>query len=650
MANYRYFRVRITKVRAGTGLQSAQFSDWNFLSGGSRDAPTAVVAFHPGDSSVAASIDDASTANKYYVGDQRCVQIMWDFGAAVALDEYRWYTADDADTRDPVSWVVEASDDPDAWWWTTVHTVTDYATTTSRNTLVNTWAISPPSPDTPPTPVGQAGRYWRFTPTARRGGGTSTVQYSEFQMLAEGLHRTPTAQSSPSGQSANATDWTLSTKLEDGTLSNTQLVVDLGASLECDEYRWFTAGDADDRDPISWTLERSDDNTNWTTVDTRTSETITTARGALAFSGTIADDGPPPATTRCHWGIDGGGSGEGGSPPPIEGSPDLAEMKRLGTARPFAEDGPWNTIIPVDAVYYDSPMLRTVTPDEQTALGQSNNRRHWYIAATSVSINYTDDTDPLYDVDVPAHNYNPFGRNWPAANFDFHGAEGLAEDQDSDHILIVQNTDDGELLDMWQARTSNSPSDPTGIPYTIRNRTGSTGYARSNVVTDPGAGSELDPPTGIGNSDGTRASNFSWLAGILTARDVAADTIDHALVVGLGYLTLSNDTWWWPATGPDNGGHSGFTDMGDRIAIPRDVEMPADMSPLGQKFFVCLQEYGAYVGDFVGSAYPHIYINAADTYDDQTLWDLYVWFFGDPDPDIDKMLPHLRIVGRDPGG
>jgi hypothetical protein len=346
------------------------------------------------------------------------------------------------------------------------------------------------------------------------------------------------------------------------------------------------------------------------------------------------------------------------------GDPTLDEQKRQGLARPFAEDGPWNTLIPLDATYYDSPMLRTVTPAEQSALGQSNNRRHWYVADSSVSLNYVENADPTWTVDVPAHNYNPFGRDWPADTFTIDAPADLVEDQDVDHILVIINKDTGAVTELWQAETTDSPlaeglaqqanwEKQTLAARTITNRifggSQATGYARSDIVTDPGAGSTIDPPTGIGNSDGTRASNFSWAAGVITGRDMAAATIDHALVIGLGYLTLSNDTWWSPATGPDNGGHSGFTDMGDRIAIDRDTPMPSGMSALGQKFFVCLQEYGAYVGDFVGSAYPHFYIDAA-TVNPADTYDLFVWFFGNPDPDIDKMLPYLRVVNRDPGG
>lgn len=354
--------------------------------------------------------------------------------------------------------------------------------------------------------------------------------------------------------------------------------------------------------------------------------------------------------------LPGGGGGGGGGP--------LDELKRTGLARPFAEDGPWNTTIPLGATYYTSERLTTLTPQEQSDLGASTNERHWYVAGSSVSLVWSSNSDPLWTVDVPAHNYNPFGRNWPADTFTFHCPDSLVEGQDIDHILVVINQDTGDGFEVWQAETTNSPlaeglaqqanwEKQTLPARTITNRifggSQATGYARWNIISDPGAGSTISPATGIGNSDGTRASNFSWAAGLITGRDMAAPTIDHALVISLGYLTLDNSNWTWPATGPDNGGHSGYTWMGDRIAIPRSTPMPSGMSVLGQKVFTCLQEYGAYVGDFVGSAWPIFYIDHA-TVDEADTYDLFVWFFGNPDPDIDKMLPHLRVVGRNPGG
>lgn len=293
---YRYWRWRVTAVRTDTGADSlAQIAEFNLMAGGSRLAPSSVVGLgDDGGSEGVSCLDDTNTSNKWLT-TRHAMQAVWDMGTAVTPDAYRWYTANDADGRDPVSWVLEASDDPDAWWWTVIDTVTAYSVTTSRNTLVNTWTITPPTPDTPPARSGQAWRYWRFTPTARRGGGSTTTQFSELHMTCAGRRTVSTGQSGPAGTGAEgvdqADDWAVLSKLVGGTPADCAVTLDLGSSLACDGYEWFTANDATDRDPVSWTLEGSDDNSTWTTVDTQTSVTITTSRLASAFSGSITASG-----------------------------------------------------------------------------------------------------------------------------------------------------------------------------------------------------------------------------------------------------------------------------------------------------------------------------------------------------------------------
>lgn len=52
-------------------------------------------------------------------------------------------------------------------------------------------------------------------------------------------------------------------------------------------YKWYTANDAPERDPVSRTIELSNDQSNWVTVDTVSDANITTSRYALAFTWTI---------------------------------------------------------------------------------------------------------------------------------------------------------------------------------------------------------------------------------------------------------------------------------------------------------------------------------------------------------------------------
>lgn len=348
----------------------------------------------------------------------------------------------------------------------------------------------------------------------------------------------------------------------------------------------------------------------------------------------------------------GGGTGGGGGP-----EEPLDVQKRQGTARPFAEDSPWNTPLTGSETWYDSVRLRTYMVEE----GLPGPIRHWYVAMSSVSVNYADNNDPVWTADMPNYVYTPFNRNRTASEFTVHAPDDIVEDQDSDHILILQNTDTGHLLDVWQAETTNSPYDPddggwtpTGLPpRTISNRPGSPGWAVSNVITDPGAGSTISPPTGLGTNDGTRAANFSWLAGLLTQRDMDSVEIDHALVVSLGYVTFDNTNWIAPATATDNGGHDGPLRMGDRIGLPPDTVEP-DWDPavatIGHKIYECLKTHGAYVGDFVGSPYPMLYIDAKMSAPSQAeVGKIFVWWESYT-PVMDELVPFLRIANRNPGG
>lgn len=52
-----------------------------------------------------------------------------------------------------------------------------------------------------------------------------------------------------------------------------QLIIDMGSSQPIQSYSYCTANDEVGRDPTAWTLEGSNDNTNWTLMDTRSGYT-----------------------------------------------------------------------------------------------------------------------------------------------------------------------------------------------------------------------------------------------------------------------------------------------------------------------------------------------------------------------------------------
>ncbi len=131
-------------------------------------------------------------------------------------------------------------------------------------------------------------RYYRFTPTKlRNGAGANSVQLAEFEFLKEGSSVIPgdtPLVSNPGGNNpqneapANLVDRDVETKWLD--FNKGAVVFDFGDSMQIDAYGFTTADDAAERDPVSWTLEGSDDAQAWHLLDTQADHATPTARGA----------------------------------------------------------------------------------------------------------------------------------------------------------------------------------------------------------------------------------------------------------------------------------------------------------------------------------------------------------------------------------
>jgi len=122
-------------------------------------------------------------------------------------------------------------------------------------------------------------KFYQFNPTKVRSGGT--FQVSEISFRYQG------ADVSTSGATGtgNFQSWEPAQNILDGNVNTkacctvTHLTVEFPSATSVDEFRFATANDVDGRDPVRWTMSGSDDNSNWVTLHSQTSDyACTTSR------------------------------------------------------------------------------------------------------------------------------------------------------------------------------------------------------------------------------------------------------------------------------------------------------------------------------------------------------------------------------------
>jgi hypothetical protein len=147
-------------------------------------------------------------------------------------------------------------------------------------------------------PTGAFYTYWKWNITGARGP-TTMIQAAEFTFQKNGVSDAMTGVtvsnpggSNPGGEEpSKLSDGNTNTKWLDFNFSgnnstpssgNSTFIWQFNTAKSFDGYTWYTANDADNRDPITWTISASKDGTTYTTLDTRTNVSITTNRYFLA--------------------------------------------------------------------------------------------------------------------------------------------------------------------------------------------------------------------------------------------------------------------------------------------------------------------------------------------------------------------------------
>ena len=138
-------------------------------------------------------------------------------------------------------------------------------------------------------------RYIKWYISANRSS-PNVTQMSEFEICDNSW----TKMARPSWTSITADkawhSWEWIDKLIDGSTSTKYctpnnppitITIDLWTTVDFstyNKYKRYTANDAYQRDPISWTISVSNDGSNWTEVSSVSNASITTSRNTLAWT------------------------------------------------------------------------------------------------------------------------------------------------------------------------------------------------------------------------------------------------------------------------------------------------------------------------------------------------------------------------------
>ena len=237
-----------------------------------------------------------------------------DTQTGITFDAYRWHTSTDAATpgRTPDAWSVEGSDDGVTWF--TLDSRADVAFV-GTGKPVGPYLLRPARFELPPehwaatnataaTLAGVTAQYLRFTVHAARNEvntsdfGSSGFSFAELRLMTNGapvLYPAETTVYAPGGSYNSLGTYPFPPeRVVDNDVSGSSnnrwysdvminpLVVNMGRPVSFDAYGLYTSYNVANRDPVSWTLEISNNKSEWHVIDCRTNETITTDRAALA--------------------------------------------------------------------------------------------------------------------------------------------------------------------------------------------------------------------------------------------------------------------------------------------------------------------------------------------------------------------------------
>lgn len=143
-------------------------------------------------------------------------------------------------------------------------------------------------------------QYYRFSQTKLRNNATAnSIQLAEMQLFLNATQITGATASNPGGNNpgaeppAKAVDGDTNTKWLD--FNKSALVLNFGSPVTVNGYRWATANDSIDRDPIRWRFEGSTNGSTWTVLDDQTAADFPVPTTRFAYLSTLGFNQVPDA-------------------------------------------------------------------------------------------------------------------------------------------------------------------------------------------------------------------------------------------------------------------------------------------------------------------------------------------------------------------
>ncbi|MBH5316214.1 discoidin domain-containing protein [Paenibacillus sp. GSMTC-2017] len=194
--------------------------------------------------------------------------IQYELTTAKVITSYSITSGDDVPERDPKGWVVKGSNDGTTWTTLDTQQNQSFSTRLQEKTysIANTTAF----------------KFVAFENITNQNAGTPILQISEIKLFGNEVQTyrtikptvTASGENAPTDVKANLVDGSSTSKWL--TYNNTAwLQFDYGEPVTIDGYALTSAksyNNTADADPKSWLLQGSNDNTNWTTIDTRSNE------------------------------------------------------------------------------------------------------------------------------------------------------------------------------------------------------------------------------------------------------------------------------------------------------------------------------------------------------------------------------------------